>query len=75
MAISDGDNTDGTDTRTGGIINASTGISVGNPTSSPGINGGVTVSGSISVGGSVGPGGSRPTDTPAYIVCQKIGKL
>jgi microcystin-dependent protein len=42
---------------------ASTGLTVGNPTSNP------------AMGGSIGPGGTRPTDSSAFIVCSKIGKL
>jgi hypothetical protein len=42
---------------------ATTGITIGNPTTNP------------AIAGTIGPGGTRPTDTPAYITFILIAKL
>ena len=47
---------------------AGTGVGVGNPTSLPGINGGVTIA------GTVGPAGTNTVDSAPYLVCTKIIK-
>jgi microcystin-dependent protein len=66
----------------GGVTNvggAGTGVSVGNPTSYPGINGGVSISGGVTINGGVtlagtiGPAGA-PADSGCYYVCNKIIK-
>jgi len=51
---------------TGIVRAATTGVSVGNPTTHPAISGGVTVGGSIGVG--------VPGDAPAYLVINKVIK-
>jgi microcystin-dependent protein len=59
---------------TGGLVSAAaTGISVGNPTSYPGINGGVTINGGVSLAGTIGPAGA-PADGSCNYVCNKIIK-
>jgi hypothetical protein len=63
------DQSDLTGAPTISVPNELTGVSVGNPTSNPAIGG------AVAIGGSIGPGGSRPTDSAAFIVCEKIGKL
>jgi hypothetical protein len=57
-----------------GINFGATGIQVQGVDAFYGINGAPSA-GSLAVAGGIGPGGSRPTDTPAYITCSKIGKL
>jgi hypothetical protein len=64
--IRDDQATDGTDTRSVGILNAATGISVGNPTSLPGI------SGAVAIGGTIGQAGML--DSSAYLVVNYLIK-
>jgi hypothetical protein len=68
----------GASTRT--VESATTGISVGNPTSNPGISGTVDnptsnpgINGSVSLNGTIGVTNS-PTDGPAYVVLNFIIK-
>ena len=51
-----------------------TGGAVGNPTSNPAVNGGVTVGGAVNLGGGIGPQTNAPQDGPSYVVAAKAIK-